>query len=72
MSLVATLLQELSALLCELIGGREKLDTRGDVIDQVLDIFGDVVGVAGGHHTTCAAVLVFMVLGVQDAFDFAG
>lgn len=69
---VATLLQELSALLCELIGGRKEFDARSDVVDQRLDIFGDVVGVAGGHHATCAAVLVFVVFGVQEFFDFAG
>lgn len=69
---VATLLQELSALLCELIGGRKEFDARSDVVDQRLDIFGDVIGVAGGHHATCAAVLVFVVLGVQEFFDLAG
>lgn len=68
----AALLQELPALLCELVGGREEFDAGSDVVDQGLDIFGDVVGVAGGHHATCAAVLVFVVFGVQEFFDFAG
>lgn len=69
---VGTFLQQLSALLCELVGGREKFDAGSDVVDQGLDLFGDVVGVAGGHHATRAAVLVFVVFGVQKIFDFAG
>lgn len=69
---MATLLQELSALLCELVGGREEFDAGGDVVNQGLDIFGDMVDVAGGHHATCAAVLVFVVFGVQKLLDFAG
>lgn len=68
----ATPLQDLSALLCELVRGREKFDAGGDVVDQGLDLFGDVVGAAGGHHAARAAVLVFVVLGVQEIFDFAG
>lgn len=70
--LAATLLQELSTLLCELVGGREEFDAGSDVVDQGLDILGDVVGVAGGHHATRASVLVLVVFGVQELFDLAG